>query len=115
MKNSMNINDYLLEGYVAKANSSGEAVCNYLEYIDSLINELEELYTFADRCENKLDSIFVCQHKLSIFKRKLNAELLADWYLNYTHDLEREVTQFKNGSVIENIENKNITRGKINR
>lgn len=91
MKSSMNINDYLKEGYVAKANSSGEAIVNYMDYIGSLINELKELYNYADQCELKLDSIFVCQNRLSLFKRKLNAELLADWYLNYTHELENKL------------------------
>lgn len=90
-KNSMNINDYLLVEYIAKANSSEKAICNYLAYIDELIQELKELYVFADQCENKLESIFICQHKLAIFKRKLNAELLADWYLNYTYELEKKL------------------------
>jgi len=91
-KTSMNINDYLLDGYVAKTDSTGQAIVNYLEYINSLIQELKDLYSFADQCENSIDAIFTCQHKLSIFKRKLNAELLADWYLNYTHELERKLS-----------------------
>ena len=91
MKSSMNINDYIKEDHVAKADSSGKAIVNYLEYINSLIIELKELYNYADQCQLNLDSIFVCQNKLSLFKRKLNAELLADWYLNYTYELENEI------------------------
>lgn len=93
-KNSMYMNDYEVSGFTTNTTTK-ESKNNYLNYIQSLINELEDLKNYADISEPKIKMFFECQSKLISLKNKLNARTLAEWHTNVTYELEKEVEKLR--------------------
>lgn len=104
-KNSMYINNYEVLGYSTET-TTAESKQNYLNYIQSLIDELIELKLYAETTDEKapINMFFECQAKLVSFKNKLNAKTLAEWHTNVTYELEREVRELRNKIKLERSE-----------
>lgn len=95
-KNSMYINDYEVLGYMVTI-STEESKQEYLDYLQSLINDLQDLKTYAENMDTKssFNMFYECQSKLITHKNKLNASSLAKWHINIGIELQREVEELR--------------------
>ena len=103
-KNSMYINDYEVIGYMVNKSTS-QAKIDYINYIQSLINELIELKIYAENTETKapINMFYECQSKLISFKNKLNAKNLSEWHTMITYELQEEVKMLREQLRKENL------------
>jgi hypothetical protein len=95
-KNSMYMNDYEILGFMVNK-STEQSKIDYLNYIQSLIVELQELKKYAENADNKLplSMFFECQSLLVSFKNKLNAKNLSEWHMAVTYELQEEVKKWR--------------------
>ena len=93
-KNSMYLNDYEVEGYIVDKTIE-QARNDYIDYIESLIDELIDLKYYVDGTDAKVRIFNDCQSKLITFKNKLNAKNLAEWHTSYSYGLELEIERLR--------------------
>jgi len=95
-KNSMYINDYEVMGYTVEK-TTNQAKKDYLDYIQTLINELIALKIYAENTDTKapINMFYECQSKLVSFKNKLNAKNLSEWHTIVTYELQEEVKMLR--------------------
>jgi len=92
-KNSMYFNDYEVENYSLSVEDTELAKMKYIEYLDGLIYDLNQIKLYVPDARVNIDMFFRYQNDLIAIRNKFNAEALAEWHMNYTHDLERKVAE----------------------